>query len=132
MSKPEQTSAERLSARIDAIPPRPETVETRPVPKVSNLEAAFGSIEHLPPWAELSDEEKRGDGPFCDAAQMLFFKGGKFSDYGLTPKPGVYVAEVVAVVRACLGSFEPKHEHKIGGVGKLLSYWFDAKEGASK
>jgi len=43
----------------------------------------------------------------------------------LTPKDGVDVKKAMRALKAALGSFEPKHEHKMAAVGYMLSQWFD-------
>ncbi len=42
------------------------------------------------------------------------------------PKPGIDGNTAVRHLKAILGSFEPKHEHKIAAVAYLLSEWFEA------
>lgn len=96
------------------------------VPEVDDVEMAFSTTKHLPPWSVLTEQERRGDGPYCDCVQHLFFMGGKITDH-LTPKPGADVAKITRLFRALAGSFEPKHEHKIGGIAHLLAQWFDPK-----
>ena len=98
------------------------------IPEVTDLGCAFGgdvALKILPPYATLPDDFKSQRGPFCDAVSGLFYSGGKLADHGLTPKPGVDEKKVYRVLRACLGSFSPKHEHKIGGTAYLLSQWYD-------
>jgi hypothetical protein len=95
------------------------------IPEVGDLECAFPSryLELLPKWEDLSNDEKSGRGPFCDALQHLFFEGGRLSDFGIVPKPGHDIAKIMRYVRATLGDFGPKHEHKIGGIAHMLNKW---------
>ena len=99
--------------------------ECPPVPDVDDVDCAFPSRwrELLPPMSELTDTERNMRGPFCEALSSIFFKGGKLEDYGIRPKPGTDMKKVYRYVRATLGDFGPKHEHKIGGIGHMLAKW---------
>ena len=77
----------------------------------------------LPPWEEIPEEYKRGNvytelvsaifyGQELPKANMTFLDG--FQDDG-APQA------LNRVVRAHLTSWSPKHEHKIAGVGFLIS-----------
>ena len=54
-------------------------------------------------------------------AEMLFF--GNVPDGEMVLYDGVDPDMMQMHTRVCLGSWEPKHEHKISGVGYLLSKW---------
>jgi hypothetical protein len=43
----------------------------------------------------------------------------------LTPREGVDKHKALAAIKAIIGSFAPKHEHKTSGCGYLLSEWFE-------
>ena len=43
----------------------------------------------------------------------------------MKPKEGVDTKKALRHVKAVLGSWEPKHEHKEAGVAFLLNEWFD-------
>ena len=90
---------------------------------VTDVELAFGTTKLLPPYEVVPDEFKRGNsytklldhlfaGQALPEGEIVFLKG--FDD-----------AEAPAllnrVVMAHLRSFEPKHEHKIAGLGYLVS-----------
>lgn len=62
-------------------------------------------------------------GKHCDAADGLFFSGGKLSDHGLRFRAEIDQRAAMMAVRAWLSSFAPKHEIKIGTVGYALSKW---------
>jgi hypothetical protein len=53
-----------------------------------------------------------------------FFTGIESHD-GLVPKEGVDKTKALRHIRAVMGSWEPKHEHKEAAVAYLLSLWFD-------
>lgn len=105
------------------------TTEAIEVPEVDDLDIAFPTRwrDLLPPQEDLTDDEWRGHTPFCKAIQSIFFRGGKLSDHGITMKPGVDGDKVMRYIRATLGDFGPKHEHKIGGIGHMLAKWCDHK-----
>ena len=56
-------------------------------------------------------------------AKDWFFRGAKLGK--LTPKNGIDAQAAIRHVRYCMGSWEPKHEHKEAGCAYLLSLWFD-------
>jgi hypothetical protein len=103
--------------------------ETIDIPEVSDADMAFPSRyrQLLPKWEDLTDDEQRMRSPFCHPLSMIFFKGGKLADHGITPKPGVDMTKVNRYVRATLGDFGPKHEHKIGGIAHMLAKWCEIK-----
>lgn len=92
-----------------------------PVPK----ELDCHLLPHLPKWDSLADEFKQGTAPECKAAQMLFFNGGKLSDFGYKVKDSLDYARVIPALQATLMSHSVKHEHKIAGVGALIRDWCD-------
>lgn len=42
----------------------------------------------------------------------------------LKPAEGIDKKEALRHLKACMGSYQPKHEHKIGGCARLLKDWF--------
>lgn len=46
----------------------------------------------------------------------------------LTARPGVDRDKALVAIKAALGSFEPKHEHKEAGCAFLLHEWFELAE----
>lgn len=102
------------------------SVQTKyPVPDLEEVAAAFGDIKHLPRFDALDDEFRWERAPECEIASLLFFRGGRFADHGLRVKPGLDSVKVHTAISAALRSFEPKHEHKIAGVGALIRDWFE-------
>lgn len=106
------------------------------IPELTNLDTAFGNIKHMPKREDLPEDFQRNwhsdRNPYCHAISMWFYKGCKFEDGklivdGVTfkAKEGVDAKKALAAIKACLGSFEPSHEHKIGGCGFMLSEWFE-------
>jgi hypothetical protein len=97
-----------------------------PVPTLTDADLAFGSIAHLPAWADIPEAFRRNSGAayrWCEFVSTWFFAGTNTAL--LTPKPGVDKTAALRAVRGILGSFEPKHEHKIAGCAFLLSEWFE-------
>lgn len=90
-----------------------------------------GRIEHLlPPWDSLPTEyldrsaimSRRGPAS-CNVAATLFYRGSR-KDTVWTPRKGIDTSTAIRHVGAVLMCWEPKHEHKIAGVGYLLALWF--------
>ena len=101
------------------------------IPELNDVAVAFGDISALPAWDDIPEDFRRNwhreSHPWCRIPSKLFFKGGKLSDFGLTPKDGVDGGMANRAIRSCLGSWTPSHEHKIAGVAFMLSEWFDKK-----
>ena len=98
-----------------------------PIPELSDLEVAFPDKAPILPWDALPEEFRRdwSHNAWCDIASRFFYKGGSLDEFKLTPKDGVDVKKAMRALKAALGSFEPKHEHKMAAVGYMLSQWFD-------
>jgi hypothetical protein len=97
-----------------------------PVPEFTDIAVALGaSRSDYLTREEMGDDLYSGYGRHCNAARMLFFKGGKLSDFGLCWKAEINGAKAMRALRAWLGSWDPKHEIKIGTVGYALSQWCD-------
>lgn len=105
------------------------------VPKIDAVSVAFGNIKHMPVYAAVPDEFKKSYNPFCEAISTWFFSGAKSAPNGLiigamqyTAKPGVDSADALRAIKAVLGSWEPKHEHKEAACAYMLSEWFEASK----
>ena len=101
-----------------------------PLPDFDDPTVVFGARnkdyltrEQLGDWYGCYGDNS--DTPFHKAAEMLFYKGGKLTDFGLVPKDGVDPGKVRAAAHALLGSWAPKHEIKIGTVAVALANWCD-------
>lgn len=90
---------------------------------ITDVEIAFGTTKLLPSYDEVPDEFKHGN----DYTKLLdrLFADQPPPDGEIVFREGFDDAYAPAllnrVVRAHLRSFEPKHEHKIAGLGYLLS-----------
>lgn len=82
----------------------------------------------LPAWDDIPERFKTLDRDgWIDLFVALFYEGGKAGhDLWLHPNPGVDGAKAFRQIRACLGSYEPRHEHKTAGVTFMLSEWFES------
>lgn len=92
---------------------------------VSDAQRAFparvvGSYLPPPEWF-TEDGVPAAWGNFAEA---LF--AGIASDISLIPRDGVDPAAAWDHATMILGSYQPKHEHKISGVAWLLWHWFSA------
>ncbi len=61
--------------------------------------------------------------PWCGLVNKWFSTG--FDASLLKEKEGIDRDAAFRHLKACMGSFEPKHEDKIAGVAWLMSKWFD-------
>lgn len=77
----------------------------------------------LPPMADIPKEFHNRHNVWTSKASQLMFVGGK-----VDLKPEIDRTAAMRQLRACLGSFEPKHEHKEAGVGYLLSLWCNSPD----
>ena len=91
----------------------------KPATDVTQLDVAFGRIKGLMPAIDLN-ERPRGWG--AELFSRLFFNGGKFE---LEAKPGIDRSAALKHIRAIMGSFEPKHEHKEAACAYLFELWFE-------
>lgn len=103
------------------------------IPSESEIHSRFPIVGRLlPELKDIPKEFREGwhnkSNPWCKAATQWFFHGGTLQDFGIKPKENIDKKLAVQVLSICLSSFEPKHEHKIAGVGYLMSEWFDLIE----
>ena len=101
------------------------------IPTVTDLDLAFPVAHNLPPlpkYASLPPEFQRMQHPACRAVSGIFYgrpEGEMTPRYdGMTEDD---VRAVVRLIRAHLGRFDCKHEHKIAGCGALLNTWFEVR-----
>jgi hypothetical protein len=104
------------------------------IPDVSRADVAFGGIDHMPKFADLPEAFQRGwiSEPHCKAISSWFFSGASRDGTSLVikgekfnPKPGVDAEKALLAIRTIMGSWAPKHEHKIAACGYMLSEWFE-------
>lgn len=93
------------------------------VPKFDRVSAVFGAqLNEYPTPSNIPDVDRK----FVDAFDALFFRGGSLADHGLKLKAGIDRAAAMTAIRAWMGSFDPKHEHKTATVAWALSEWCEA------
>src|ERR1700761_6249799 len=100
------------------------------IPTIDKVSVVFGDIKHMPRFSTLP-EKFQNDWhyePHCKAVGKWFYSGAKpikdgiqLGDEVYKAKPGVDAPKALAAIRAVLGSFEPKHEHKMAACGYMLS-----------
>jgi len=93
---------------------------------VSAVDVAFPTnVEHLmPSYKEIPAEYKSGSNAWNRLVSTWFYKG--IDATLLVTKPDVDRAKAFRHLKAIMGSWEPKHEHKIAGVAYLMSQWFES------
>lgn len=101
---------------------------SKPVP-VDDVTLAFPAIvtgKLLPPVEDIP-KEFFGENKWTRLADLCFAGTPPLGTL-VTPKPTLDYELVVRQIKACLGSFEPKHQNKIAGVAYLLSLFFSDVE----
>ena len=75
----------------------------------------------MPRREELPEEYRKNwtRNEHCKMAGDWFFNGIK----GITTRKGIDRYKALRHLSACLRSFQPSHEHKIGAVGWLMELW---------
>ena len=91
---------------------------------VTDTEMAFGgNVDKLmPAREELPEEFRREKSPYCDFTQSWFYNGLKELPKA---KEGIDLKLALRHLGAILASWEPSHEHKMGGTGYLASRWLE-------
>lgn len=105
------------------------------VPTMDRVDVAFGNIKHMPKYDALPEQFKDWHrNEHCEAISSWFYRGAKSSPNGIeldgkqyVARPGVEAGKALAAIKAVLGSFAPKHEHKIAACGFMLNEWFEKK-----
>jgi hypothetical protein len=105
------------------------------IPNVDEPGVVFGDITHMPKFDTLPEEFRRERSLYCAAVSHWFYGGAKRDGDTLIidgkrfkAKPGVDATKALKAIKAVLGSWEPKHEHKIAACGFMLSEWFELAE----
>ena len=96
-----------------------------PIADVTDVDMAFGGTIStlMPTYKDLPEQFRRHNGTkWHQLVSDWLFSGVK--DLKLTTRPGVDERKALRHIRAILVSFEPKHEHKEGGIAYLLDQWF--------
>jgi hypothetical protein len=102
-----------------------------PPPEITDVDVAFPShaMDWLPAWEDIPEEFKGSGNPWAQKVGYWFFKGPEEAWIGrIVPKEGIDRNKALKVIQACLGSYAPKHEHKIAGTAYMLATWFTDPE----
>lgn len=93
--------------------------------ELSDLNVAFPtSVSHLMPrYDEIPSTFTSWNNPYVKKTSDWFYDGIKFST--LRAKEGIDATKAIRHLKAIMGSWEPKQEHKIAAVAYLMSLWFD-------
>lgn len=97
--------------------------------KVDAINSVFPTVTdgYLPPYSEIPDEFKRGRTEWNKVFSKWFYSGlPKGTNF--IPKGGIDQDGALRHIKYCMGSWEPKHEHKEAGVAYLMSLWFERVE----
>ncbi|RKN75023.1 hypothetical protein [Paenibacillus ginsengarvi] len=94
------------------------------VQEVTDLNLAFGGDmkKLLPPYNEIPQEFRSERSKWNKVVSDWFYYGLKNAEWN--PKEGVETQKALRHVKAIMGSWEPKHEHKEAGCAYLLSEFF--------
>lgn len=85
----------------------------------SAVELAFSTTRLLPDYNDIPDDFKRGN-IYTETVEAIFFDSEP-PNTTISLKLDVTIEELKKCILAHLRSFEPKHEHKMAGVGFLFS-----------
>ena len=107
------------------------TVTPEQINSITDVELAFGTTKLLPSWGDIPEKFKRGN-LYTEVAEAIFF-GSEFPDCTIEFDEEFISSDTLnKLIRAHLQSREPKHEHKIAGVGYLMSLLSTVKENSKK
>ncbi|QOX05563.1 MULTISPECIES: hypothetical protein [Xanthomonas] len=102
-----------------AQPATPYTLTPEDLASVSDVEVAFATERLLPAYEHIPQEFKAGN-LYTQLASAIFY-GQPLPDARLELKTGFSAEALRRAVQAHLGSWGPKHEHKIAGVGYMIA-----------
>jgi hypothetical protein len=86
---------------------------------ISDVEIAFGTTKLLPPWEAIPEDFRKGN-QYTALVSNLFY-GRPLPDSPISIVEGVKHEDLSRAVHAHLISYAPKHEHKIAGIGYMIS-----------
>ena len=95
---------------------------------VSDLDLAFpASVSRLmPEYKDIPEEFKDWNSKWHHLVAGMFFHGGKITK--MVTREGIDGDAAMRHIKCILGSFEPKHEHKMAACAFLISEWFSEFE----
>lgn len=103
----------------------------------STVDLAFpGNVvkNYMPQWDEIPDEFKRDPNSARSTADMWFFNQLLQTDPKpkFVSRPGIEANKAVVHIHVVLGSYEPRHEHKVAGAAMLIDLYFEKITKGSK
>lgn len=82
-------------------------------------EWAFSTERLLPAWDDVPEDFRKGN-IYTELASAIFY-GTEMPECRIVLNEGVEAEKLNRCIRAHLNSYGPKHEHKIAGVGYMIS-----------
>ncbi len=98
------------------------TITRESLESVTDEETSFGTTKLLPPWDSIPEEFKKGN-EYTNLVCAIFF-GNPIPDKKMMVREG-FGGDIIPIlsksVLAHLRSWDPSHEHKMAGVGLMVS-----------
>lgn len=98
---------------------------------VTDLDIVFpaGALARMPAHTDIPDEFNDIHNPWVEFVSHWFGQGDPFAKWNVgTPDPNIDGDLAVRHIQSILGSFEPKHKHKLAACAWLMSRWFNGIE----
>lgn len=111
--------ARRAAGGSPAQTPAQYSVTAEDMASITDVEMAFSADRLLPPWELIPEDFRRGN-LYTELASAIFYSR-PLPVAELVMKDGFAPEALNRAVRSHLQSFAPKHEHKIAGVGYMIS-----------
>lgn len=94
---------------------------------LEDVDVVFPSraLDWMPPMSEIPADFER-DSPWHKLLSAIMFDGVRGSDLGFDLKPGIDGETSTRHLFAIVGSYAPKHEHKMAAFAFLCDLWFHA------
>lgn len=97
----------------------------KPNENISSMDVAFGPknlSDFLPSMKDIPKEFFDYTNKWNRYVSYIF--GNGFGEWPVA-KPGIHFKQAAAHIKVIMGSWEPKHEHKLAGCGYLASLWLE-------
>ncbi|MGB7588917.1 MAG: hypothetical protein WBM00_09445 [Solirubrobacterales bacterium] len=97
-----------------------------PVPDLTGADVAFPAhaLDWMPAMDDIPDEFKQFKGTVWNEIAHSWFYNGLPENVEFHARQGVDPEQAFRAANAALGSFAPKHQHKMAAVAYMLSCWF--------
>lgn len=110
----------------------PYSLTPEDVVSITDVECAFSTTRLLPAVEDIPAEFKSQRGNVYTRIADSIFMGTALPEAEIEMKEGFEPGSVNRCVRAHLSSWSPKHQHKIAGVGFMISMTMDVTEKAKE